>query len=118
MAVFAQAGLPSRSLRSKRRLVGGDDVSEPAKNKELGRRCGRKAHFEPQRILSDVPAPVNATEQRIAAEQAWAAETLPPNTLPTVAAALDRDREARIRLGLPLINHARAARADEAEEGA
>jgi len=82
---------------------------------------GRKWHLAPR---AEVPratqskdlAGLTALSARIEAERQFAALANPQNTLQTVVAAWDRDREARIRLGLPLINDARAAA--EAGEGA
>jgi hypothetical protein len=71
--------------------------------------------FAPQTNQSVTSGAQNA-DKRIEAENAFAALTLPPNTVPNVAAAWKGDREARIRLNKPLIDHARAAA--EAEEGA
>jgi hypothetical protein len=89
-------------------MVGGDDVTEPARSKPLDQRCGRKAPFEAQRILSRLPAPLNATDARIEAERAFAEISTPSHVLPNLAAAWQRDHEARIRLNKPLIDHARA----------
>jgi hypothetical protein len=71
----------------------------------------RKAAIGTQRLSGEVSTPTN---RRIAAERAFALITTPSHVLPTVAAREQRDREARIKLGLPMIDHRRA----EAEEGA
>ena len=59
---------------------------------------------------------LTALSARIEAERQFAALANPPNTLPTVAAAWDRDREARIQLGLALVDRGKPE--DEAEESA
>jgi hypothetical protein len=58
---------------------------------------------------------VTHDDKRVEAEKQFAALTLPPNTLPTVAASRDRDREARIRHGLPLIDWTKRATAETEE---
>lgn len=61
---------------------------------------------------------LTALSARIEAERQFAALANPQNTLPNVAASWERDREARIRLNKPLINHARASReADDEQQG-
>jgi hypothetical protein len=54
------------------------------------------------------------TDKRIEAERAFAQIITPSHVLPTVAAPRDRDREARIKLGLALVDRGKPE--DEAEE--
>lgn len=78
-------------------MVGGDGVPHSAKNKTLRRRCGRNGRFEAQKLFGGLPAPLSnffriptvGTERIV---------------LPMVAAARERDRIARLHLGLELID--------------
>jgi hypothetical protein len=66
-------------------MVGAQVVPHSVKTNDIAQRCGRKGAAERQKLFSALPSPKS---------------NLPMPDLPMVAAARQRDRLTRIRLGM------------------